>query len=64
VQDNDDPLLQDVIASLEFIEELSISSLQRKFSIGYNRSARLVEHLEAMGYILPADGGKMRKIIK
>lgn len=64
LQENDDPLLQDIIKSLEFIDELSISSLQRKFSIGYNRSARLVEHLEAMGYILPADGGKMRKIIK
>jgi S-DNA-T family DNA segregation ATPase FtsK/SpoIIIE len=64
LQDNDDPLLQEVIKSLEFMDELSISSLQRKFSIGYNRSARLVEHLEAMGYILPADGSKMRKIIK
>lgn len=63
-QDNDDPLLPDIIKSLEFVDELSISSLQRKFSIGYNRSARLVEHLEALGYIMPADGGKMRKVIK
>ena len=64
LQENDDPLLQDIIKSLEFIDELSISSLQRKFSIGYNRSARLVEHLEALGYIMPADGGKMRRVIK
>lgn len=64
LQDNDDPILQEVIRSLDYTEELSISSLQRKFSIGYNRSARLVEHLEALGYIMPADGGKMRKVIK
>lgn len=63
-QELDDPLLQDIIRSLDHIDELSISSLQRKFSIGYNRSARIVENLEHMGYIMPADGSKMRKVIK
>ena len=60
----DDPLYQDVLAFLKTIDEVSISLLQRKFKIGYNRSARLIEMLETQGLILPAEGGKARKVLK
>jgi S-DNA-T family DNA segregation ATPase FtsK/SpoIIIE len=59
----DEPLLPDIIAYLETIDEISISSLQRRFKIGYNRSARVIEMLEGQGKIMPSNGGKMRKII-
>jgi len=59
----DEPLLPEVIAYLETIDEISISSLQRHFKVGYNRSARIIEMLEAQGRIMPSSGGKTRKVI-
>jgi len=60
----DDALYQDVVQFLESVDEVSISLLQRKFRIGYNRSARIIDLLESRGIILPSDGGKMRKVIR
>lgn len=51
--------------ALEFIvdeEAASISKLQRKFRIGYNRAARIIDDMEARGYVGPADGSKPRKV--
>lgn len=62
--DSDDELYIDVIKFLNEIDEVSISLIQRKFRIGYNRSARIIETLESQGYILPSDGSKTRKVIK
>ena len=41
----------------------SASFLQRKLSIGYNRAARLVDIMESMGIIGPANGSKPREIL-
>ena len=38
--------------------ETSTSALQRQFSIGYNRAARIVDSLESLNYISKAQGGK------
>jgi hypothetical protein len=57
-----DDLYNDIITYIKDKKEISISSIQRVFKIGYNRSARIVEHLEMDGYVLPPDGGKMRKV--
>ena len=62
--DANDPLLGDVERFVKSVDEVSISLIQRKFRIGYNRSARLIDLLEARGIILPALGGKMRKVVK
>lgn len=59
----DEPLLPEVLEFLKTIDDISISSLQRRFKIGYNRSARLIEMLEQQGKIMPASGSKMRKVI-
>jgi len=64
LNDADDQLYQEVLAFLEEVDDISISLLQRKFRIGYNRSARLIEMLAAEGRIMPADGSKTRKIIR
>lgn len=60
----DDEIYSNVIDFLNEIDEVSISLLQRKFRIGYNRSARIIEMLESHGHIFPMDGGKTRKVIK
>jgi len=60
----DDVLYHDVITFLETVEEVSISLLQRKFKIGYNRSARIIDLLESRGIVMPSEGSKMRKVIR
>jgi S-DNA-T family DNA segregation ATPase FtsK/SpoIIIE len=41
----------------------STSSLQRRFKIGYNRAARLMEMMEQHGYISSAKGSKPRDVL-
>ena len=60
----DDVLYKDVREFLDEIDEISISLLQRKFRIGYNRSARIIDLLESQGLIMPQDGSKTRKVIR
>ncbi|MEI6897005.1 MAG: DNA translocase FtsK 4TM domain-containing protein [Psychromonas sp.] len=55
--DNDiDALFDEVVAFITEIRKVSISSIQRKFRIGYNRSARLVDQLQAQGIISAPSG--------
>ncbi len=60
----DEALFKQVMNYLQEIDEVSISLLQRRFRIGYNRSARIIDMLEAQGLIMPADGGKARRVIR
>jgi S-DNA-T family DNA segregation ATPase FtsK/SpoIIIE len=62
--DADDELLGQVVAFLDEIDEVSISLIQRRFRIGYNRSARIIDLLESRGMISAPDGGRTRKVIR
>ncbi len=53
-----------MVGFLAEVDDVSISLLQRKFKIGYNRSARIMDMLEANGLIMPAIGTKTRRVIK
>jgi hypothetical protein len=64
MRDEDDELFESVLGFLNEIDEVSISLLQRRFRIGYNRSARIIESLEVQGFIMASDGGKTRKVIR
>jgi S-DNA-T family DNA segregation ATPase FtsK/SpoIIIE len=62
--ESDKELFQQIVIFLQEIDEVSISLLQRKFRVGYNRAARIIDMLESRGLIMPSDGGKMRKVMK
>ena len=51
-----DPLFDEVVQFITETRKVSISSIQRKFRIGYNRSARLVDQLQAQGVISSPSG--------
>jgi S-DNA-T family DNA segregation ATPase FtsK/SpoIIIE len=51
--------------ALEFVlatKHASASMLQRKFKLGYTRAARLIDMMEARGYVGPHDGRKAREV--
>lgn len=57
-----DELLVDAIRLVLDLGQASASMLQRRFRIGYNRAARLVEAMEELGIVGPAIGSKPREL--
>ena len=57
-----DPLYKEVLLFITKTQKASASLLQRRFKIGYNRAARIIDTLEEDGYIGPVDGSKPRKV--
>ena len=58
----EDDLFADACKVIFESGQASASYLQRRFRIGYNRAARLMEDMEAMGIVSPPDG-KRRKVL-
>ena len=59
---HDDPLYEEVKDFVISTRKASTSLIQRKFSIGYARAARLIDVLEERGIIGPARGSKPREV--
>lgn len=60
-----DEMYQRAIEFAESIGEVSISSIQRRFKIGYNRAARIMELMEEDGLVGPPKGaGKPRDFLR
>ncbi|MCH4207513.1 MAG: DNA translocase FtsK [Solobacterium sp.] len=57
-----DPLYEEVKEFVIDQQKASTSLLQRRFGIGYNRSARMIDLLESKGIIGPAQGSKPRDV--
>ncbi len=60
---SDDEYYEEAVDLISDQETVSISQLQRKFRIGYNRAARLIDDLEANGLVSAQDGSKPRQIL-
>lgn len=58
-----DELLSDAIDLVVESEQASISMLQRRFRIGYNRAARLVDEMEDRGIVEEHQGSKPRRVL-
>lgn len=61
--ENTDELLKDAFNIILICKQASVSILQRKMKIGYARAGRIMDQLEKLGYVGPADGAKPRKIL-
>lgn len=61
--DGKDAQLEEVIRLVCQFNTASASFLQRKMSIGYSRAARILDQLEEMGIVGPAEGSKPREVL-
>jgi S-DNA-T family DNA segregation ATPase FtsK/SpoIIIE len=61
--DLSDELYDQALAVVGEMRQVSISMLQRKMRIGYNRAARMIERMERDGVVGPADGAKPREVL-
>lgn len=59
---DDDPLYEEVKEFIIETRRASTSLIQRKFSIGYARAARLIDLLEERGIVGPSRGSKPREV--
>jgi S-DNA-T family DNA segregation ATPase FtsK/SpoIIIE len=62
--DDADRLLPDAVAVIQEYDRASASLLQRRLKIGYARAARIIDQLEARGYIGPFDGSNARQVLR
>jgi S-DNA-T family DNA segregation ATPase FtsK/SpoIIIE len=58
-----DPVFDEAVAFVTETRKVSISSIQRKLRIGYNRSARIVELMETMGIVSRAANNGGREVL-
>jgi S-DNA-T family DNA segregation ATPase FtsK/SpoIIIE len=58
-----DEKYDEAVAFVAETGQASISLIQRRFRIGYNRAARIVERMEAEGVVGPSDGVKPRAVL-
>ena len=62
-EDVDDPIYDEVVKFAIETGKVSASLLQRRFRLGYNRAARIVDLLEERGIIGPQNGSKPREVL-
>ena len=61
--DEDDPLYNEVVEFAVRTGKISASLIQRKYRLGYNRAARIIDLLEERGIIGPQNGSKPREVL-
>ena len=57
-----DPIMPECLKLVIETGQASISMLQRRFSLGFSRAARIIDQMELNKYISPSEGGKPRNV--
>lgn len=63
VDDESDPLYDEALKIVTETRKASISGIQRRLKIGYNRAARMVEQMERSGVVSPLQGNGSREVL-
>lgn len=61
--DDGDPLYPEAVQLVAEIRHASVSTIQRKFKIGYNRAFKLIDAMEANGVVSPAAHDGAREVL-
>lgn len=61
--DDQDERYSDAVALVKESGQASISYVQRRLRVGYNRAARMIEQMEREGIVGPSDGSKPRQVL-
>lgn len=61
--DEDDPLYDDAVRIVTETRKASVSGVQRRLRVGYNRASRLVEAMEAAGVVTPLGANGQREVL-
>ena len=59
----DDDLYPEAVALVRESGQASISYVQRRLKVGYNRAANLIEQMERDGIVGPSEGSKPRQVL-
>ena len=59
----DDEFYEQAVELVRKQQSASVSMLQRRFRIGYNRAARIIDTMEAKGIVGPSEGSKPRQVL-
>ena len=62
-EEYDDPLYNEIVDFVAETQKASASLIQRRFKVGYNRAARIIDLLEERGIIGPQNGSKPRVVL-
>ena len=62
-EDDYDEMYDQAVAVVTGTRQASISMVQRRLRVGYNRAARMIEKMERDGVVGPADGAKPREVL-
>nr|WP_289539108.1 DNA translocase FtsK [Pseudomonas sp. SO81] len=60
----DDPLYKEAVEFVRESDRASISAVQRKLKIGYNRAARMIEAMEVAGIVTAMNSNGSREVIR
>ncbi|RRK11562.1 DNA translocase FtsK [Lactiplantibacillus garii] len=63
-RDGEDEYYAEAVELVTDQQSASVSMLQRRFRIGYNRAARIVDEMEERGVVGPSEGSKPRKVYR
>ena len=62
MDEDDDEMYESAVQLVTDSQQASISMVQRRLRVGYNRAARMIEQMEREGIVGPAEGGKSREV--
>ncbi len=63
IEYDEDERYDEAVAMVTETRQASISMIQRRMRVGYNRAARMVERMENEGVVGPSDGVKPREVL-